>query len=355
MAAWKDLFNSLLRREELSADDTAWAMEQIITGEATHAQISAFASLLRAKGETPQEIGGLVRSMLGYAVAVAQTEAQRTLTVDVVGTGGDQSHSVNISTMAALVAAGAGVRVIKHGNRAASSSCGTADVLEFLGIPLDLGPTQVANVADEAGIAFCFAPRFHPGTRHAGPVRKELGVPTFFNFLGPLTNPARPRSGAIGCADTRMAPLMAQVYADRGDTVFVMRGEDGLDEFTTTSPTRIWLAAGGQVTETILDAADFGIARSSPGDLRGGEAIFNAGVVRGVMNGTSGPIRDAVLINAAVALTAHDWAVAGVTGDLKSSIQSNLDRAAAAIDSGAAASTLDRWVACAQKAATAAA
>lgn len=349
--AWKDLFGTLLRRQELSAADAAWAMEQIVTGAATPAQISGFALLLRAKGETAQEISGLVLSMLGHALQVPQSEAQRLETVDVVGTGGDQSHTVNISTMAALVTAGAGVRVIKHGNRAASSSCGTADVLEHLGIPLDLGPAQVAEVADEAGIAFCFAQRFHPGARHAGGVRKELGVPTFFNFLGPLTNPARPRAGAIGCADPRMAPLMAQVYADRGDTVIVMRGEDGLDEFTTSGPTRIWIAQGGTVSETTSDAADFGLARSTAHDLRGSDAAFNAGVVRGVLTGAPGPIRDAVLINAAVALTTHDWAASGSGGDLKTSLRANLDRAATAIDSGAAASTLERWIAAAQKAA----
>ncbi|WP_117211756.1 anthranilate phosphoribosyltransferase [Allorhizocola rhizosphaerae] len=353
MAAWKDLLGALVRREELSADDAAWAMEQIVTGEATPAQISGFALLMRAKGETAQEIGGLVRSMLGYALQVEQTDAQRLATVDVVGTGGDQSHTVNISTMAALVTAGTGVRVIKHGNRAASSSCGTADVLEFLGIPLDLGPEQVARVADEAGIAFCFAQRFHPGARHAGPIRSQIGVPTFFNFLGPLTNPARPRSGAIGCADARMAPLMGQVYADRGDTVFVMRGEDGLDEFTTAGPTRVWLATGGKVSETTLDAADFGLPRSSPGDLRGADAPFNAGVLRGVLTGAPGPIRDAVLINAAMALTAHEWASRGTSGDLKGSLQANLSRAASSIDDGAAAAVLDRWIAAAQRAATA--
>jgi anthranilate phosphoribosyltransferase len=345
---WKGIFGSLVRREELTDDDTAWAMEQIITGEATPAQISGFALLLRAKGETAGEISGLARSMLKHALQVEQTDEQRRATVDVVGTGGDQSHTVNISTMAALVVAGTGVRVIKHGNRAASSSCGTADVLEYLGIPLDLGPEQVAAVADEAGVAFCFAQRFHPGSRHAGGVRKELGVPTFFNFLGPLTNPARPRSGAIGCADLRMAPLMAQVYAERGDTVFVMRGEDGLDEFTTAAPTRVWIAQGGTVSETVLDAADFGVARSSAGELRGGDAAFNAGVIRGVLTAGSGPVRDAVLINAAMALTAYEWVSTGVAGDLKSAIQGNLARAAAAIDGGAAAAALDRWIATAK-------
>jgi anthranilate phosphoribosyltransferase len=342
--AWKDILGALVRRQELTEAEAAWAMEQIVTGEASPAQIAGFALLLRAKGETATEITGLVRGMLGHALQVEQTEEQRRSTVDVVGTGGDQSHTVNISTMAALVVAGTGVRVIKHGNRAASSSCGTADVLEHLGIPLDLGPEQVASVADRAGIAFCFAQRFHPGARHAGPVRKELGVPTFFNFLGPLTNPARPRAGAVGCSDIRMAPLMAQVYADRGDSVFVMRGEDGLDEFTTAAPTRVWIAQGGNVSETVLDAADFGIARCALDGLKGGDAAFNAAVVRATLGGNPGPVRDAVLINAAVALTAHQWAMAGVAGDLKSAIQANIGRAADAVDNGSATSTLDRWI-----------
>jgi anthranilate phosphoribosyltransferase len=345
--AWKDIFGALVRRQELAEAEAAWAMEQIVTGEASPAQIAGFALLMRAKGETAGEMTGLVGSALRHALQMDQTEAQRRITVDVVGTGGDQSHTVNISTMAALVVAGAGVRVIKHGNRAASSSCGTADVLEHLGIPLDLGPEQVAAVADTAGIGFCFAQRFHPGARHAGPVRKELGVPTFFNFLGPLTNPARPRAGAIGCADLRMAPLMAQVYADRGDTVFVMRGEDGLDEFTTAAPTRVWIAQGGNVSETVLDAADFGVPRCAVDGLRGGDAAFNAAVIRSMLGGADGPVRDAVLINAAVALTAHEWAATGVAGDLKSAIEANSSRAAAAVDSGSALSTLDRWIAAA--------
>jgi anthranilate phosphoribosyltransferase len=342
--AWKDILGALVRRQELTEAEAAWAMEQIVTGEASPAQIAGFALLLRAKGETATEVRGLVGSALRYALQMEQTEEQRRVTVDVVGTGGDMSHTVNISTMAALVVAGAGVRVIKHGNRAASSSCGTADVLEHLGIPLDLGPEQVAAVADTAGIAFCFAQRFHPGARHAGPVRKELGVPTFFNFLGPLTNPARPRAGAIGCSDLRVAPLMAQVYADRGDTVFVMRGEDGLDEFTTAAPTRVWVAQGGNVSETVLDAADFGVARCALDGLRGGDAAFNAAVIRATLAGNPGPVRDAVVVNAAVALTAHEWATTGVAGDLKGTIQANIARACAVIDDGSATSTLDRWI-----------
>lgn len=345
---WKDVLGALSRREELSADETAWGMGEIMQGNATPAQIAGFALLLRAKGETAAELAALVDTMLSHAIAVEQTPAQRDATVDVVGTGGDQSHTVNISTMASLVVASAGVRVIKHGNRAASSSCGTADVLEYLGVPLMLSPAQIMSIVDDAGIAFCFAQAFHPGVRHAGPVRRELGVPTVFNFLGPLTNPARPRSGAIGCSDVRMAPLMASVYAGRGDTVLVMRGEDGLDEFSTGAPTRIWAAHNGAVTSSTVDALDLGLPRSTLADLRGDDAAFNANILRRVLNGESGAVRDAVLINAAAALTAHDWHRDGLD-DLPTALRRNMIRAQAALDSGAAASTLDKWIAAAAK------
>src|SRR2546421_6105551 len=220
---WPQLLAALLRGEALSTEDTAWAMAEIMSGSATPAQIAAFAVALRAKGETPAEIAGLVSAMLANATRVPLSEELRASAVDVVGTGGDRAHTVNISTMAALVAAGAGVRVVKHGNRAASSACGAADLLEFLGVPLDLRPEAVARCVTEAGIGFCFAAAFHPGMRHAGVPRRELGVPTFFNFLGPLTNPAQPRAGTVGCFDPRMAPVMAQVFADRGNSVLVVR------------------------------------------------------------------------------------------------------------------------------------
>jgi anthranilate phosphoribosyltransferase len=266
--------------------------------------------------------------------------------VDVVGTGGDRAHTVNISTMAAIVVAAAGVPVVKHGNRAASSACGTADLLEHFGIPLDLGPAGVARTVGEAGIGFCFAARFHPGMRHAGVTRRELGVPTFFNVLGPLTNPARPRSGAVGCFDLRMAPVMAEVFARRGDSVVVMRGEDGLDEFTTAAPTRIWLARDGKVEQLVVDATDFGVARSRPGDLRGGDPAFNADAATRVFAGESGPVRDAVLLNAAAAFAAQ----AGFPGDLTDTMRAGIERAAAAVDSGAATALLDRWVTAARAA-----
>jgi len=264
--------------------------------------------------------------------------------VDLVGTGGDRAHTVNISTMGAIVAAAAGARMVKHGNRAASSSCGTADVLEELGVPLDLGPEQVATTVVECGIGFCFAPRFHPGLRHAGVPRRELGVPTFFNFLGPLCNPAQPTAGAIGCSDPRMAPVMAEVFARRGDSVLLVRGEDGLDEFTTIAPTRVWAISGGTVTETVIDAADLGLPRAELGALRGADAAFNADVVRRLLAGETGPVRDAVVVNAAAALAART----GFGDDLPAALRAGMERATAAIDSGAAAKTLDRWVARAQ-------
>jgi anthranilate phosphoribosyltransferase len=346
---WPQLIGALLRREELSTGDTAWAMEEIMTGSATPTQITAFVIGLRAKGEAPGEIAGLVETMLSQAVPLAVPEQTRTAAVDIVGTGGDQAHTVNISTMAALVVAGAGVPVIKHGNRAASSSCGAADLLEYLGIPLDLTPADVAACVARTGIAFCFAPVFHSGLRHAAVARREMGVPTAFNFLGPLTNPGRPASAAVGCADARMAPILADVLAARGDSALVMRGEDGLDELTTTGPTRIWVASAGRVRATTLDAADLGIPRSAPGDLRGADAAANGAVARRMLAGEAGPVADAVVVNAAAGLVARaaetnpdlvrtDEALAGAMRD-------GIVRARESIASGQAAAVLDRWVA----------
>ena len=342
---WPDLLQSLIRGEELSSDDTAWAMGEVMAGQATPVQTAAFAVTLRAKGETPDELAGLAKAMLAAAVRVDLSAlpggGSARDAVDIVGTGGDRAHTVNISTMAALVTAGAGVRVVKHGNRAASSACGTADVLEYLGIPLELGPDEVARCAIEAGIGFCFAARFHPGFRHAAVARRELGIPTAFNFLGPLTNPAAPRAGAIGCADARMAPIMAGVFAGRGDSVLVMRGEDGLDEMTTTTATRVWVVHGGSVRETLVDTADLGVPRSRPEDLRGGDAAFNADVVRRVLAGEPGPVRDAVVANAAAGLAAYAGTIGG---DLLDALREGMAQAEKSIDSGSAAATLDRWV-----------
>jgi anthranilate phosphoribosyltransferase len=341
---WPAVLNALMSGTELAADDTAWAMDEIMAGNATAAQLGAFAVLLRAKGETPAELSGLVRTMLDRALPLSIPGRS----VDVVGTGADRAQTVNISTMAALVVAGSGRRVVKHGNRAASSACGAADVLEELGVVIDLPPEGIIRTVDEVGIGFCFAPVFHAGTRHAGPVRRELGVPTAFNFLGPLTNPARVTAAAVGCADRRMAPVMAAVLALRGDTALVFRGDDGLDELTTTTTSSVWVAAGGSVTETSIDPAAFGITAVQPEALRGGDATFNAAVVREVLNGGGGEgARDAVLLNAAAAIAAYD----GLTADdLHRSITHALRLATESIESGAAALLLDRWVASSQAA-----
>jgi anthranilate phosphoribosyltransferase len=236
--------------------------------------------------------------------------------------------------------------VVKHGNRSASSTTGTADLLEHFGLPLDLGPVGVARTVTEAGMGFCFAARYHPGMRHAAVTRRELGVPTFFNMLGPLTNPARPTAAAVGCFDLRMAPVMAAVFARRGDSAVVMRGEDGLDEFTTSAPTRLWLVRDGKVDEMVLDATDLGLARSQPADLRGGDVAFNADVARRVFAGEQGPVRDAVVVNVAAALTAH----ARFPGDFVETMRAGIARAEQTIDSGAATTQLSRWVAAAQAA-----
>jgi len=336
--SWPAVLTTLMAGEALEADDTAWVMDEIMAGNAEPSQLAAFAVLIRAKGETPDEISGLVRTMLARATPLDVVRDA----VDVVGTGADRAHTVNISTMASLVVAGSGRRVVKHGNRAATSQCGTADVLEELGVAIDLPPAGVAHTLDAVGIGFCFAPVFHPGMRHAGPVRGQLGVPTAFNFLGPLTNPARVRAGAIGCADRRMAPVMAAVVADRGDRALVFRGDDGLDELTTTTTSSVWVAEDGAVAEASVDPAELGITPVTPEALRGGDRAFNAAVVRDVLagGGRGGP-RDAVLLNAAAAIVAFD----GLGGSpLRDALARGLAVATDAVDSGAAATLLDRWV-----------
>ena len=343
---WPNLTSALLRGEELGTADTAWAMSEIMTGNATPAQIAGFAVALRAKGETPGELAGLVEAMLANATLVELPEAVRTSAVDVVGTGGDRANTVNISTMAAIITAASGVTVVKHGNRSASSTTGTADLLEHFGIPLDLGPSGVRSTVTAAGIGFCFAARYHPGMRHAAVTRRELGLPTFFNVLGPLTNPARPTAAAVGCFDLRMAPVMAAVFARRGDSVLVMRGEDGLDEFTTAAATRVWKAADGKVEEDLIDSVELGLPRSEPAALRGGDAAFNADVAHRTFAGEPGPVRDAVVLNVAAALAAQ----AGFPGDLRDTLRDGIARAQETIDSGAATAQLARWVDAARQA-----
>jgi anthranilate phosphoribosyltransferase len=261
--------------------------------------------------------------------------------LDIVGTGGDQLNTVNISTMSALVAAGAGAKVVKHGNRAASSSSGSADVLEALGVRLDLPVAQVARNAGEAGITFCFAQVFHPSFRHTAVPRRELAIPTAFNFLGPLTNPAMVQASAVGVANARMAPLVAGVLAKRGSRGLVFRGNDGLDELTTTGPSTVWEIRDGAVTELNFAPSDLGIRPATVEELRGGDARANAAVVRDVLAGKAGAARDAVLLNAAAGLVAFDELAEGPFLDR---MRSALGRASESIDSGAAAAVLDKWI-----------
>ncbi len=336
--SWPEVLNSLVRGDHLDADATRWAMSEILTGNATPVQVAGFAVALRAKGETVDELVGLSTAMLEAATPLDLPRAA----VDIVGSGGDRANTVNISTMAAIVAAGAGATVVKHGNRAASSACGSADVIEALGVKLAVEPSAQPAVLDECGIVFLFAPTYHPSLRHAAVPRRELGIATVFNFLGPLANPARPDAMAVGVADVRMAELVAGVYAARGNRGLVFHGTDGLDELTTTSPSRVWLISDGRVVETVLDPADLGIAAAQHADLVGGVADHNAQVVRDLLDGASGPVRDIVLLNAAAALLAFDGP--DLDTDPAPQLAGGLERAAAAVDSGAAKDVLARWV-----------
>ena len=335
---WPALIGALVRGESLTADEAAWAMNEIMEGAATDVQISGFAIALRIKGETSTELGGLARAMLDHATPIRVPGRL----VDLVGTGADGAHTVNISTMATVVAAAAGARMVKHGNRAASSRCGAADVLEALGVVIDLPPAASAALAEEIGVAFLFAPLYHPALRYASVPRRELGVPTVFNFLGPVANPARPQAQAVGVADRRMGAIIAGVLAARGSSALVFHGGDGLDELTTTTTSAVWLVHGAAVAAAELDPAELGLPRSEPGDLRGGDAAHNAAVMRAVLGGEAGPVRDIVLLNAAAALAADQ----GVPRpeDLYPVLSGALTRAAEAVDSGAAAGLLDRWI-----------
>ena len=338
--SWPSVLSALLDRSDLTSDQAAWAMDNIMSGTATSAQLAGFAVALRAKGETAQEISGLAASMLAHSVPVVVSGRA----VDIVGTGGDRSSTVNISTMSAIVVAAAGATVVKHGGRAASSKCGAADLLEGLGVPILLGPDAVARTVAEVGIGFCFAQTYHPSMRFAGPARRELGVPTFFNVLGPLTNPARPAASAIGCGNAVMAPVMAGVFAERGSEVLLFRGDDGLDELTTTTTSSVWVVKDHRVTTASVDPSRLGIPTADPADLVGGEVAVNVAVARRLFEGGTGPVRDAVALNSAAALAVH----AGLSGDLEADLAAGLVRAHEALDSGAAARLLADWTALAQ-------
>ncbi len=337
--SWPALIGALVRGEQLTAQETAWAMNEIMEGAATPAQIAGFGIALRIKGETVTEITGLAQAMLEHAAPISVAGP----VVDLVGTGGDGAKTVNISTMGTIVAAAAGARMVKHGNRAASSACGAADVLEALGIAIDLPPAATEQLVAEIGAGFLFAPLYHPAFRHTAVPRRELGVPTAFNFLGPLTNPARPAALAVGVADPRMAPILAGVLAARGCSALVFHGEDGLDELTTTAPSMVWVVHDEAVSQARLDPAELGIGRSVPADLLGGDPAHNSAVARAVLGGSQGPVRDTVLLNAAAALAAESG-VAGAA-DLVAALAVGYERAAAAVDCGAATQLLERWAA----------
>jgi anthranilate phosphoribosyltransferase len=336
--SWPALIGALIKGETLGADETAWAMNEIMEGAATPVQIAGFGVALRMKGETAAEVSGLAQAMLDHASPIAIPGP----VVDLVGTGGDGARTVNISTMGTIVAAAAGVRMAKHGNRAASSACGSADLLEALGVTITLPPAATEQLIAEVGAAFLFAPLYHPALRHASTARGELGVPTVFNSLGPVANPARPDAQAVGVADARMGPVIAGVLAGRGCSALVIHGHDGLDELTTTAPSTVWVVHGGTVAQATLDPAALGIGRSVLKDLVGGDPAYNARVARGVLAGEPGPVRETVLLNAAAALAA----AAGVPGpdQLEAALAQGYARAVAAVDSGAAQALLDRWI-----------
>jgi anthranilate phosphoribosyltransferase len=339
---WPDVLTTLLDRRDLSVSESTWAMRQVMSGTATPSQLGAFLVALRAKGETVDEIVGFRDAILEAALPLPVDPA----VLDIVGTGGDRFGTVNVSTMAAVVAAASGVPVVKHGNRAASSSSGSSDVLGALGVDLTLPPSAVAETLARVGITFAFASAFHPGFRHAGPTRAELGVPTVFNFLGPLCNPARAEANAVGVAQLDRVPLITGVFRTRGATALVFRGDDGLDELTTTGHSRVWEVSRGDVHEHDLDPRDLGIPLADISDLLGGDPAHNAEVVHRLLDGERGAVRDIVLLNAAAGIVSYR--LFEDAGEVQRPILERLaeakDAAEAAIDTGAAAAKLDLWV-----------
>jgi anthranilate phosphoribosyltransferase len=344
--SWPEILARLSRRESLTAAEAEDALGVVLAGDATPVQVGAFLVLLHAKGETADEVTGLARAMVAAAVP-CPLDPGGGVVVDLVGTGGDRLASINVTTLAAFITAGSGVPVCKHGNRAASSSVGTADVLEALGVAIEIGPEGVARCVSDAGMGFCFAQRFHPAMRFVGPVRKELGVPTVFNFLGPLTNPARTRHQLVGVSDAAMAPIMAGVLGATGSRhAMIVHADDGLDELSVTAPSSVLEIRGDgagefEVRDWRIDPAALGFAPATMDDLRGGDAAYNARIIRTVLGGEQGARRDIGILNAAAALV-----VAGRVDDL----ESGLGVAAESIDSGRALGVLDALVTTSQEA-----
>ncbi len=335
--SWPEVIGQLMKGESLSREDAGSAMGEIMEGRASEAQMAAFIVSLRAKGETAEEMTGLVDAMFAAAVTIDVGEP----VVDVVGTGGDGAGTFNISTTAALIAAGAGAKVAKHGNRAASSTTGSADLLAGLGFDLELAPESTRQMIRETGFGFLFAPRYHPAMRFVAPVRKDLGVRTVFNFLGPLCNPARADRMSVGTSDPNMAALMIEVLKNRGaTTAFVYYGEDGLDELTTTAPSYIYRLRDSEITHAEFTPEDFGVARARTEDLLGGDVEENVAITRNILEGAPGPQRDVALVNAAPAI---------VAAGLADGFTDAMALAAQAVDSGAAAATLERSLAMCQE------
>jgi len=339
---WPQLLERLTTRLDLSSASAEWAMNEILQGKADVSQIKEFLLALKAKGETAEELNAFVNVMYQHSSPVNISERA----VDTVGTGGDGYNTINISTTAAIVAAAAGAKVVKHGNRAASSKSGSADLLEALGVNIDLMGDGVETVFHEVGIGFCFAPKFHPAMRFAAPARKELGVPTVFNILGPLANPAQPKAAAIGVANDRMHLLMAEVLVAKGVDGFVFRGDDGLDEISLATTTSVLTIGRGEIASDLLDPSDLGIPRAPLSELVGGDADFNAQVSRAIFNGEKGAPRDAVALNAAAAIAAYRGEF---TKSLAERMQAGYSEAIAAIDSGAAKELLSNWVTASQR------
>lgn len=322
---------------DLRSEDVQWCMREILEGRADSERIKEFLLALKAKGETADEVGALVAQMYEHCAPITITQRA----VDTVGTGGDGAHTINISTTSAIIAAAAGAKVIKHGNRAASSKSGAADLLEALGVCITLDGKGVQQTFAELGIGFCFAPVFHPAMRFAGPARKELGVPTVFNILGPLANPAKPKAAAIGVADDRMHLVMAQVLGDRGVDGLVFRGDDGLDEITLATTTSVLTIGNGEISSDLIDPLDFSISRAPISALIGGDATENARITTAIFAGEKGAPRDAVVLNAAAAIAAYEGEL---DLNLHDRIAKGVARATTAIDSGAATALLDRWI-----------
>lgn len=339
---WSDLLTTLLKRQDLSVWESTWAMRQVMQGRVSEAQLAGFLVALRAKGETIDEVVGFRDAILEAAVPLPVSSD----VLDIVGTGGDRVGTVNVSTTAAIIIGATGVPVVKHGNKAASSSSGSSDVLAALGLDLSLGPEAVASVLERTGITFAWAGAFHPGFKNAGAVRAELGVPTVFNMLGPLCNPARAEANAVGVAQLDRVPLITGVFRTRGATALVFRGDDGLDELTTTGHSRIWEVARGDIHEHDLDPRDLGIPLADLADLIGGSPQHNADVLRRTLEGERGAVRDIVLLNAAAGIAAFELSRdASLTQvPIVERLRDALARASAAVDDGRAAAKLDEWV-----------